>query len=221
MNSAGGLTSQTNAAPQSALSLNLGWTGYGVNIAGAFQQAKVNNSATLTGPVTVTSVGGVDVSVPASATTTINAQGLTSYLIGASYTGLPGLKASVVYNRNTLGTNSPNGNSLLDGASKISNNAIYAGVSYRFGNNEPRLSYQNVSNANGANGNVYTGQNGANQWTANWGYYLSKRTQVYGIISGLKNNANANYGMASGGTGLQATAGQTFVTYGAGLRTNF
>ena len=222
LNSAGGLTSQTNAAPQSALSLNLGWTGYGVNIAGAFQQAKVNNSYTATADATVaTTTSGVNVTVPASATGTLNAQAFTSYLIGASYTGLPGLKASVVYNRNTLGTNNPNATSLMEGASKISNNAIYAGVSYRFGNNEPRLSYQNVSNANGANGNGFTGQNGANQWTANWGYYLSKRTQVYGIISGLKNNANANYGMASGGTNLQATAGQTFVTYGAGLRTNF
>ena len=214
------LTSQTNAAPQSALSLNLGWTGYGVNIAGAFQQAKVNNSFTYVSSEAVTGAT-LPSYVPVSTPMTLNAQGLTSYLIGASYTGLPGLKASVVYNRNTLGTNQPNGDSLLSGASKISNNAIYAGVSYRFGNNEPRLSYQNVSNASGANGNLYTGQNGANQWTANWGYYLSKRTQVYGIISGLKNNANANYGMASGGTGLQATAGQTFVTYGAGLRTNF
>ena len=213
VNSAGGLTSQTNAAPQSALSLNLGWTGYGVNIAGAFQQAKVNNSATLTAPITYT-ISDVPVSVTASTPTTINAQGLTSYLIGASYTGLPGLKASVVYNRNTLGTNNANGNSLLDGSTKYSNNAIYAGASYRFGNNEPRLSYQNVSNVDSAS-------NGANQWTANWGYYLSKRTQVYGIISYLKNNGNANYGMASGGTGLQATAGQNFTTYGAGLRTNF
>ena len=212
------LTSQTNAAPQSALSLNLGWTGYGVNIAGAFQQAKVNNSFTFNYQQPGAFTGST---VTANEAMTLNAQGLTSYLIGASYTGLPGLKASVVYNRNTLGTNSPNANSMLDGASKVSNNAIYAGVSYRFGNNEPRLSYQNVSNANGANSGGFTGQNGANQWTANWGYYLSKRTQVYGIISGLKNNANANYGMASGGTGLQATAGQTFVTYGAGLRTNF
>ena len=213
--STGAMTSQVNAAPQSALSLNLGWTGYGVNIAGAFQQAKVNNSFTATADATVLNIGGNNVTVPASTTGTLNAQAFTSYLIGASYTGLPGLKASVVYNRNTMGTNNPNGNSfLVGGANKLSNNAIYAGASYRFGNNEPRLSYQNVSNVDSAS-------NGANQWTANWGYYLSKRTQVYGIVSYLKNNGNANYGLASGGTSLQATGGQNFTTYGAGLRTNF
>ena len=206
---AAGITSQTIAAPQSALSLNLGWTGYGVNIAGAFQQAKVNNSFNLAIPVGTTAAN-----IPANAAATLNAQAYTSYLVGASYTGLPGLKASVVYNRNTLGTNNENSNSLLAGASKSSNNAIYVGGSYRFGNNEPRLSYANVSNNDGLS-------NGANQWTANWGYYLSKRTQVYGIVSYLKNNGNANYGMASGGTSLQATAGQNFTTYGAGLRTNF
>ena len=214
------LTSQTVAAPQGAISLNLGWTGYGVNIAGAFQQAKVNNTQTLTVPVTVADVNTVPVSVPVSGATTLNVQGLTSYLVGASYTGLPGLKASVVYNRNTVSTNSPNANSVLDGAAKGSNNAIYVGASYRFGNNEPRLSYQNVSNTNGL-GSGYNAQDGATQWTANWGYYLSKRTQVYGIISGIKNNANAVYNMASGGSALQPTGGQGLISYGAGLRTNF
>ena len=210
------MNTQTVAAPQGAISLNLGWTGYGVNIAGAFQQAKVNNSVAIT---TNTATSLTDVNQTAAAAT-LNAQGLTSYLVGASYTGLPGLKASVVYNRNTLSTNNPNGNSVLDGAAKGSNNALYAGVSYRFGNNEPRLSYQNVSNTNGMGSN-YLGQDGARQWTANWGYYLSKRTQVYGIISGIKNNANAVYNMASGGSALQPTGGQGIISYGAGLRTNF
>nr|WP_272482867.1 porin [Fluviibacter phosphoraccumulans] len=220
------ITSQTVAAPQSALSMNLGWTGYGVNVAGAFQQAKVNNSFTYSGPVTVSGtdpVTGVtgNTSVTANGSGTLNAQTYTSYLIGASYTGLPGLKASVVYNRNTLSTNNPNTNSLLNGASKISNNGIYVGASYRFGNNEPRLSYANLSNTTGANSAYYGGQDGANQWTANWGYYLSKRTQVYGLVSYLKNNANSNYSMASGGTSIQPTAGQNLTTYGVGMRTNF
>ena len=152
----------------------------------------------------------------------MNVQALTSYLVGASYTGVPGLKVAVVYNRNTVGTNNENANSLIGGgASKLSNNAIYAGTSYRWGNWEPRVSYQHVSNTSGADQAYYGGQDGANQWTANVGYYLSKRTQVYGLVSGLKNNANGAYNMASGGTSLQSTGGQSFVTYGMGMRTNF
>jgi predicted porin len=76
-----------------------------------------------------------------------------------------------------------------------------------------------VSNTSGSEN--YGGQDGANQWTANVGYYLSKRTQVYGIVSGLKNNANSVYNLASGGTSLQSTGGQSFLTYGMGMRTNF
>ncbi len=212
--STGGTTSQVVGQPQSALSLNLGWEGYGFGIKGAFQQAKINNQATLTD-----TAGN-------SATAELNAQALTSYLIGAQYTGVPGLKVAVVYNRNTLGTNNPTnalvpagGRSVLGGADKVSNNAIYAGTSYRWGNWEPRVSYQHVSNTSGATN--YGGQDGANQWTANVGYYLSKRTQVYGIVSGLKNNANSVYNLASGGTSLQSTGGQSFLTYGMGMRTNF
>jgi len=210
--SKGTSNSQINAAPQSALSLNLGWEGYGFGIKGAFQQAKVNNSM----QIAYTDANNV---VTTSPTFTGNAQGLTSYLVGAQYTGVPGLKVAVVYNRNTVGTNTPNGNtSFFEGANKLSNNAVYAGTSYRVGNWEPRLSYQHVSNTTGGDGND---NNGANQWTANVGYYLSKRTQVYGIVSGLKNNSNGVYNLASGGTSLQSTQGQSFMTYGMGMRTNF
>jgi len=213
-NGATGVTnSQVTAAPQSALSLNLGWEGYGFGIKGAFQQAQVNNSMQWQ-----TTTGNVVTTAP---TNTLNAQGLTSYLVGAQYTGVPGLKVAVVYNRNTISTNTPNGDtSLLPGANKLSNNAFYAGASYRWGNFEPRLSYQHVSNTSGMTGSDNP-NNGANQWTANVGYYLSKRTQVYGLVSGLKNNSNGVYNLASGGTSLQSTQGQSFVTYGAGLRTNF
>ncbi|BBU68547.1 membrane protein [Fluviibacter phosphoraccumulans] len=184
----------------SALSTQIGWTGYGVNVKGAFQQAKMMGATT----------AGVS-QTPANA--------YTSYLIGASYTGLPGLKASVVYNRNTLGGNTATlATGATSDANKGSNNQIYAGVSYRFGNNEPRLTYQNSSNTsfNGASAN-----DGATLWGANWGYYLSKRTQVYGIVSTIKNNQNGTVNMASGGTSLVPTGGQVVTTYGAGLRTNF
>jgi predicted porin len=136
---------------------------------------------------------------------------------------MPGLKAAVVYNRNTVGTNTALTGVTATTATgmdtnKGSNNQVWAGVSYRFGNNEPRLSYASSSNTSYNGG---TPNDGANQWTANWGYYLSKRTQVYGLVSTIKNNQNGVYTMASGGTNLNPTAGQSLVTYGAGLRTNF
>ena len=216
---ASSLTSQTTAPAQGALSMNLGWTGYGVNIAGAFQQAKVNDTLSVATGVKDT-YAGITGTVPVTVSGNSSLQGYTSYLVGASYTGVPGLKVAAVYNRNTVGLNGgaaiPGG-----GSAKGSNNAFWVGASYRFGNNEPRLSYANVSNTSGLSNNGYNAQDGATQWTANWGYYLSKRTQVYGLVSGIKNNANANYNFAAGSSNLQPTGGQGLITYGAGLRTNF
>ena len=198
-----GADNQNAGAPNSALSLALGWAGYGVAVKGAFQQAKytsaVDNSATT----------GFQAGYPL--------QNATNYLIGAQYTGLPGLKAGVVYGRNTLGMNS----TATTGAAKGANNSVWAGVSYRFGNNEPRLSYANTSDTSGlAQASTYTGQNGGNQWNLGWGYYLSKRTQVYGIVSQIKNNANANYNYMAP-TGVSLSGGEKLFTYGMGMRTNF
>ena len=187
-------TSVTTVAPQNALALGLGWEGYGVGIKGAFQQAKINNTMT-----------GANI-----------ASGYTSYLVGAQYTGVPGLKVSAVYNRNTLGTNA-NG---TVGAGKGSNNQFYVGASYRFGNNEPRIAYSTTSNTSGLSTQGY-GQDGGTQWTGNWGYYLSKRTQVYGLVSQVRNNANGVWVMGTQASNVLPTGGQTVTTYGAGLRTNF
>ena len=187
---------------RSGLSFNLGWDGYGVGIKGAFSQFGYDNS---------TGAGAPSI------------QGYTSYLLGAQYTGVPGLKLATVYGRNTIGTNA-NGASTA-AAQKGSNNQIWVGASYRFGNNEPRLSYQNTSNVSGMNDptstNLYASQTGNKQWTANWGYYLSKRTQVYGIVSVIGNNANSTLNMGSGGTSVTLSGGQNVTTYGMGMRTNF
>ena len=192
-------TSACSIAPQSAWGLNLGWTGYGVNIAGAFQQNN-NNVA----PVTGTNIG--------------NLGDYTSYLVGAGYTGIAGLKLSTAYIRNTLGTN---GTTVLgNGASKLTNNQLYAGASYRVGNWEPRVSATWNSDVNGSN----VQQLGSRQWTANVGYYLSKRTQVYGLVSNLNNSANQTYTFGQQTSNLGAVAGQAgsnLFTYGAGLRTTF
>ena len=201
-----GANTASSIVPQNALSFNLGWEGYGVGIKGAFQQAKVNASV---GTSAMTEIGY---------TAPIGANSYTSYLIGAQYTGLPGLKASVVYNRNSTSLNAGSELTSGGGANKGSNNQIYAGVSYRFGNNEPRIVYSSTSNTNFNGGNAH---DGGNMWGANWGYYLSKRTQVYGLVSRIKNNSDAVWSPASGGTSMLPTGGQSILTYGAGLRTNF
>jgi len=179
--------------PQSAWGFNLGWTGYGVNVQGAFQQQ--NNQ-----------LSGVG---------TQNLGDYTSYLVGASYTGIPGLKTSVAYMRNTLGTN---GTSLLtNGAGKLTNNQLSAGASYRMGNWEPRIQAYWLSDVNGSN----VQELGARLWNANLGYYLSKRTQVYGTIANLNNSANQNYSFAQQQNSLKPTGGNNLFTYGLGMRTTF
>ena len=195
-NADGTQVSVCSATPQSAWGFNLGWTGYGVNVKGAFQQANYNMSGT---------AGVVN-----------NLGDFTSYLVGANYTGLPGLKASVVYARNSLGTNGPTALT-QDGAGKISNNSAYVGVSYRMGNWEPAASAAWVSDMDGSN----VQQMGARQWTGRVGYYMSKRTQVYGLISNVNNSANQTYRPFLNASNLQNTGGANVFTYGMGMRTSF
>ena len=198
--------------PQSAWGFNLGWTGYGLNIKGAFQQAN-NNTLNPAATVAASATGGAPTSVTYTGANTLG--DYTSYLVGAIYTGLPNLKASVVYNRNSLGTN---GDSVVgNGANKISNNVLWAGASYRMGNWEPRIQATWIGDTDGAQ----VQQNGARMWTANVGYYLSKRTQVYGLISNLNNSANQNYSFAQQANSMKATGGQNLFTYGMGVRTTF
>ena len=194
-----GPNTQTTLNLQNAFALNLGWSGYGVAVKGAFSQAKVN--ATLQD-----STGFLSTNTPFN--------GYTSYLVGVQYTGIQGLKTGVLYNRNSLGTNSEGGL----GAMKGSNNQVWAGASYRFGNNEPRVSYVSTSDTSGIQG---IGQDGGTQWNLGWGYYLSKRSQVYGMVTQYKNNANAVWSPIQNGSNMLPTGGQMYTTYGAGLRTNF
>lgn len=197
-----GQSNQTTITPQNVFTFNLGWTGYGVGVKGAFSQAKIN--ATLE---------GADTNGLVSTTTPLN--GYTSYLVGVQYTGIQGLKTGVLYNRNSIGTNAT-GNL---GAEKGSNNQVWVGASYRFGNNEPRVSYVSTSDTSGLTNGV--GQDGGTQWNLGWGYYLSKRTQVYGMVTQYKNNANGVWSPMQSGTNMLPTGGQTYTTYGTGLRTNF
>lgn len=186
---------------QSAFSFNLGWTGYGVNVKGAFSQFNINATP---GTTAATSSNG-------------NYGDYTSYLIGAMYTGVQNLKLSTVYNRNTLGTNGTV-NTVTTGAGKLTNNQLYAGASYRMGNWEPAVSATWSSDVNGAQ----TQQLGSRQWQARVGYYLSKRTQAYGLISNLNNSANQNFtfGQQTSQMGSGAS-GMNLFTYGLGMRTSF
>ncbi len=190
--------SACSVTPQSGWGLNLGWTGYGVNIKGAFQQ---NNNQF--NPATANHGNYGD---------------YTSYLVGAMYTGVQNLKLSGVYVRNTLGTNGVT-QVTTTGAGKISNNQWWMGASYRMGNWEPRVSASFSSDMDGSS----VQQLGSRQWTANLGYYLSKRTQVYGLISNLNNSANQTFtfGQQTSSLGGNSTAGSNLFTYGAGVRTTF
>jgi predicted porin len=195
--------SATSATPQSVFGLNLGWTGYGVNIKGAFQQQ--NNNFTSTTSANLTNPNAIG--------------DYTTYLVGAAYTGVPGLKVSAVYLRNTLGTNGVN-TLTTGGAGKITNNQLYTGVGYRWGNWEPTVSATWSSDMDGSS----VQQLGSRQWQLRTGYYLSKRTQVYGLISNLNNSANQNFtfGQQTSQLGANAQAtGSNLFTYGMGMRTNF
>lgn len=194
--------SACTVAPQSAWGFNLGWTGYGVNVKGAFQQHnnQINPASTI-----MTGAGNIG--------------DYTSYLVGAGYTGIQNLKVSGVYVRNSLGTNGAT-TITTGGAGKISNNQFYLGTSYRMGNWEPRVSATWSSDVDGSS----VQQMGSRQWTANLGYYLSKRTQVYGLVSNLNNSANQNFEFGQQRSKLGAngvTTGSNLFTYGMGLRTTF
>ena len=192
--------SACSVTPQSVFGFNLGWTGYGFSLKGAFQQA-INRIT----PVAGTNIG--------------NYGDYTTYLLTPAYTGIPGVKLSAVYVRNSLGTV---GTTLAtpQGAGKLTNNQLWLGASYRKGPWEPRIAASWSSDLNGSD----VQQLGSRQWTANLGHFFSERTQVYGVISNLNNSANQTYTL-----GLQAsqlgtsgvTSGSNLFTYGVGLRTSF
>lgn len=193
-------TSACTMTPQSAFGFDLGWTGYGVNIKGAFQEA-LNRTT----PVTGSNVS--------------NYGDYTSYLVTTAYTGMPGLKVSALYARNTLGTV---GTTLAtpSGAGKLTNNQFWAGVAYRMGNWEPRVSASWSSDLNGS----AVQQLGSRQWTLNLAHHFSKRTQVYGVISNLNNSTNQTYtlGLQTSQLGVSpVTSGSNLFTYGMGMRTSF
>lgn len=192
----GSSTSACTVTPQSAWGFNLEWSGHGVNTQVAFQQANYHLA-------------------PQPQFYINNMGDFTSFLVGAAYTGVPGLKLSSVFIRNNLQSNGFS--TIANGPNVLSNNQLWVGAAYRFGANEPRMSVVWNSDTNGSSDNQY----GARQWNLNWGHYLSKRTQVYGVVSYLSNSANQNYAFGFQPSHLQPTGGQNLLTYGSGMRTTF
>ncbi len=66
------------------------------------------------------------------------------------------------------------------------------------------------------------GKGGAKQWVFGYGYALSKRTEVYGIVSSIKNDPTASYDFgtnAIGGiTGVAAKRGADPRGVGVGVK---
>lgn len=188
--------SACTVTPQSTWGFNLAWSGHGIDTQVAFQQSNYHLA-----PLQQFHINDVG--------------DFTSFLVGVAYTGVPGLKLSSVFIRNNLQSNGTS--TIADGPNVLTNNQLWAGASYRFGANEPRLAVVWNSDTNGSGDHQY----GARQWNLNWGYYLSKRTQIYGVFSYLSNSANQNYSFGFQPTKLQPTGGQDLLTYGSGLRTVF
>ena len=188
--------SACTVTPQSAWGFNLGWAGYGIDTQIAFQQANYHLA-----PLEQFHINDVG--------------DFTSFLVGAAYTGFPGLKLSSVFIRNNLQSNGTS--TIADGPNILTNNQLWAGASYRLGANEPRIAVVWNSDTNGSGDQQY----GARQWNLNWGYYLSKRTQLYGVVSYLSNSANQNYSFGFQSSNLLHTGGQDLLTYGTGIRTTF
>jgi predicted porin len=99
------------------------------------------------------------------------------------------------------------------------------GGAYAVGNHRFRLNYQQANDTKGATGAIGAGSTaignvgvfngsgtdtGAKIWSVNYGYLLSKRTEVYAFYSNLNNDAN-------GRTNFAGSAALTGVT-GGGLR---
>ena len=188
--------SACSVSPQSAWGFNLGWAGYGIDTQVAFQQSNFHLA-------------------PEQEFNINNVGDYTSFLVGTAYTGVPGLKLSSVFIRNNLQSNGAS--KIADGPSVLANNQLWMGASYRFGANEPRVAVVWNSDTNGGDDHQY----GARQWNLNWGYYLSKRTQIYGVFSYLSNSANQNYSFGFQPSNLRPTGGQNMLTYGSGIRTLF
>lgn len=188
--------SACSVTPQSAWGFNLAWAGYGIDTQVAFQQANYHLA-----PLQNFSINNVG--------------DYTSFLVGAAYTGVPGLKLSSVFIRNNLQSYGPS--TIADGPNILANNQLWMGASYRYGAHEPRIAVVWNSDTNGSNAQQY----GARQWNLNWGVYLSKRTQIYGVVSYLSNSANQNYALGFQSSNLLPTGGQDLLTYGSGIRTQF
>ena len=84
---------------------------------------------------------------------------------------------------------------------------------YKIGASNLGLSYVNAGNF----GSPSTGANGAKQISLRYGYKFSKRTELYGMYSSLKNDVNGKYNF-DGGTAIAGSqAGAKLDGFGVGM----
>lgn len=96
-----------------------------------------------------------------------------------------------------------------------SRNAWELAGKYTMGASNIGLSYVNAGNL-GA-----TVNSGSNQLSLRYGYNFSKRTELYGMYSALKNDANANYNLSGGTNVVGSVAGAKLSGFGVGLVHSF
>ena len=79
-------------------------------------------------------------------------------------------------------------------------NAWYASVAHKMGNTTLKAAYTMAGDLDGVN------NSGAKQYSLGASYALSKRTEMFGLYTQVKNDSAANYSLGGGGTGIHAVA---------------
>lgn len=77
-------------------------------------------------------------------------------------------------------------------------NAWYASVAHKLGNTTLKAAYTKAGELEGVN------NSGAKQFSLGASYALSKRTEMFGLYTQVKNDSAASYSLGGGGTGVHA-----------------
>ncbi|HEX5337437.1 MAG TPA: porin [Gallionella sp.] len=107
----------------------------------------------------------------------------------------------------------------LDGTTagvSSSRNAWELAGKYSFGASNIGASYVKAGNLSGV-----ANPSGAKQLSLRYGYSFSKRTEMYGIYSSLKNDAAANYNLSAGTAIANSAAGASLSGFGVGMVHSF
>lgn len=78
-------------------------------------------------------------------------------------------------------------------------NAWYLGFAHKLGNTTLKAAYTKASEIDGVN------NSGASQYSLGASYTLSKRTELFGLYTQVRNDSNASYSLGGGATGVPET----------------